>query len=243
MNSYKLFWDEFSSWYLEIIKPEYGKPIDRVTYEATLSLFDSLLRIIHPFMPFITEEIWQAISPRGEHESIMVSSMPKAKRYDRELTARFEIVKETVTAIRSVRKEKQIAARDKIILNIRMESGSFGTGLLPVIIKLCNLSEISFVSEKPGNSASFMIGTTEYYIPMGNLIDAEAEKARISAELAYQNGFLKTVLKKLDNERFVQNAPQSVIENERKKKADAELRIKSLEESLRELEPDSQGQQ
>jgi len=243
MNSYKLFWDEFSSWYLEIIKPEYGKPIDRVTYEATLSLFDSLLRIIHPFMPFITEEIWQAISPRGEHESIMVSSMPKAKRYDRELTARFETVKETVTAIRSVRKEKQIPPRDKIILNIRMESGSFGTGLLPVIIKLCNLSEISFVSEKPGNSASFMIGTTEYYIPMGNLIDAEAEKARISAELAYQNGFLKTVLKKLDNERFVQNAPQSVIENERKKKADAELRIKSLEESLRELEPDSQGQQ
>lgn len=239
MNSYKLFWDEFSSWYLEIIKPEYRKPVDRITYEATVTIFDSLVRIIHPFMPFITEEIWQMISERMDGESIMISPMPKARKYDRELLARFETARETVTSIRSVRKEKQIPARDQIGLLIRKESESFNSGFLSVIIKLCNLSEVRFVSEKPGNSASFMIGTTEYYVPLGNVIDAKAEKARISAELSYQKGFLDTVMKKLGNERFVENAPQAVIDVERKKKADAESRIKSLEEALRELEPGS----
>lgn len=236
MNSYKLFWDEFSAWYLEIIKPEYGKPVDSITYKATVAIFDSLLRIIHPFMPFITEEIWQQISRRGEGESIMISPMPKAGKYDREMLASFEIAKETVTAIRSVRKEKQIPVRDQLSLLIRTESTSFDNAFMPVIIKLCNLSEVRFISEKPGNSASFMVGTTEYYIPLGDMIDIEAEKARIAAELSYQKGFLDTVMKKLGNERFVQNAPRSVIDVERKKKSDAESRIKSLEESLRELE-------
>ncbi|MZP65848.1 MAG: valine--tRNA ligase [Bacteroidales bacterium] len=239
MNSYKLFWDEFSSWYLEIIKPEYGKPVDSITYKATVTIFDSLLRIIHPFMPFITEEIWQQISRRGEGESIMISPMPKAGKYDREMLASFDIAKETVTAIRSVRKEKQIPGRDQLILLVRTEISSFDNAFMHVIIKLCNLSEVRFVSEKPGNSASFMVGTTEYYIPLGDMIDIEAEKARIAAELSYQKGFLDTVMKKLGNERFVQNAPRAVIDVERKKKADAESRIKSLEESLRELE---QGQ-
>lgn len=236
MNTYKLFWDEFSSWYLEIIKPEYMKPVDRVTYEATVAVFDSLLRIIHPFMPFITEEIWQLLSERRDGESLMISAMPKAKKYDRELIARFDTVMETVTAIRSVRNEKQIPNREQVGLLIRTEGDSFDSLFLPVIVKLCSLSEVGFVSEKPANSASFMINTTEYYIPMGNMIDVEAEKARILTELDYQKGFLETVMNKLGNERFVQNAPPVVIENERKKKADAESRIKSLGDSLRELE-------
>jgi len=236
MNTYKLFWDEFSSWYLEIIKPEYRKPVDRVTYEATVAVFDSLLRIIHPFMPFITEEIWQMLSERSDGESIMKAAMPRAKKYDRELTTRFETVMETVTAIRAVRNEKQIPNREQVGLLIRTESDSFDSLFVPVIIKLCNLSEVGFVSEKPANSASFMINTTEYYIPMGSMIDVEAEKARILTELDYQKGFLETVMNKLGNDRFVKNAPPAVIENERKKKADAESRIKSLGDSLRELE-------
>ena len=236
MNAYKLFWDEFSSWYLEIIKPEYMKPVDRITYESTIAVFDSLLRIIHPFMPFITEEIWQELGERKDGESIMISPMPKAKKYDRDLIARFETVMETVTAIRSVRNEKQIPNREPVGLLIRTESDSFDSLFLPAIIKLCNLSEVGFVSEKPVNSASFMINTTEYYIPIGNVIDIEAEKARILTELDYQKGFLETVMNKLGNERFVRNAPPAVIENERKKKADAESRIKSLGDSLRELE-------
>ncbi len=236
MNTYKLFWDEFSSWYLEIIKPEYRKPVDRVTYEATVAVFDSLLKIIHPFMPFITEEIWQLVEERGDGESIMISAMPKAKKYDRELTASFETVMETVTAIRSVRNEKQIPNREQVSLLIKTGSDSFDSFFLPVIIKLCNLSEIRFVSEKPANSASFIIDTTEYYVPIGNIIDVEAEKARILTELDYQKGFLDTVMKKLGNDRFVKNAPPAVIENERKKKADAESRIKSLGDSLLELE-------
>ncbi|MDX9946870.1 MAG: valine--tRNA ligase [Bacteroidales bacterium] len=236
MNTYKLFWDEFSSWYLEIIKPEYRKPVDRVTYEATVTVFDSLLKIIHPFMPFITEEIWHMLGERRDGESIMISAMPKSRKYDRELVARFETVMETVTAIRSVRNEKQIPNREQVGLLIRTESDSFDSLFLPVIVKLCNLTEVGFVSEKPANSASFMINTTEYYIPMGNMIDVEAEKARILTELDYQKGFLETVMNKLGNERFVKNAPPAVIENERKKKADAESRIKSLGDSLRELE-------
>lgn len=236
MNTYKLFWDEFSSWYLEIIKPEYRKPVDRVTYEATVAVFDSLLKIIHPFMPFITEEIWQLLGERSDGESIMISAMPKAKKYDRELTARFETVMETVTAIRSVRNEKQIPNREQVSLLIKTGNDSFDSFFLPVIIKLCNLSEIRFVSEKPANSASFIIDTTEYYVPIGNIIDVEAEKARILTELDYQKGFLDTVMKKLGNDRFVKNAPPAVIENERKKKADAESRIKSLGDSLLELE-------
>jgi valyl-tRNA synthetase len=236
MNTYKLFWDEFSSWYLEIIKPEYRKPVDRVTYEATVTVFDSLLKIIHPFMPFITEEIWHMLGERRDGESIMISAMPKSRKYDRELVARFETVMETVTAIRSVRNEKQIPNREQVGLLIRTESDSFDSLFLPVIVKLCNLTEVGFVSEKPANSASFMINTTEYYIPMGNMIDVEAEKARILTELDYQKGFLETVMNKLGNERFVKNAPPAVIENERKKKADAESRIKSLGDSLLELE-------
>jgi len=235
MNSYKLFWDEFSGWYLEIIKPEYKKPVDRLTYNATISVFDNLLRIIHPFMPFITEEIWQLIGERKDGESLMVSPMPKVRKYDKELVSRFENAKETVTAIRAVRKEKQILNRDSIGLSIRADRNSYDSGFLPVIIKMCNLSGVSFISEKPDNVASFMVKTTEFHIPLGSRIDVENEMAKINTELDYCRGFLYSVMKKLNNERFVQNAPAAVLDLEIKKKADTESKIKSLEEALKGL--------
>ena len=235
MNSYKLFWDDFSGWYLEIIKPEFEKPVDRLTYNETISVFDTLLRIIHPFMPFITEEIWQLIGERKDGESLMVSPMPKIRKYDKELVAKFEIVKETVTAIRSVRKEKQILNRDSVALSVRADRNSYDSLFLPVIIKLCNLSGVEFISEKPENAASFMVKTTELHIPLGGMIDVENERTKISADLDYFRGFLDSVMKKLNNERFVRNAPQTVIEMEKKKKADTESKIKSLEEAMKGL--------
>jgi valyl-tRNA synthetase len=237
MQSYKLFWDEFSGWFLEIIKPEYKKPIDRKTYDAAIAVFDSLLRIIHPFMPFITEEIWQLIEERKDGESLMISSIPKAKKYDKELIARFENVKETNTAIRTVRKEKQILNRDPVELFIRTDIAAYDSYFLPVIRKLCNLSEVKFISEKPGNAASFMVKTTEFHIPLGEKIDIESERAKIKTDLDYFKGFLDSVMKKLNNERFVKNAPPAVIELERKKKSDTESKIKSLEEALKSFSP------
>ena len=233
MQSYKLFWDEFSGWYLEIIKPEYKKPADRETYNATISVFDTLLRIIHPFMPFITEEIWQLIDERKEGESLMISSIPRAKKYDREIIARFDNVKETVTAIRTVRKEKQILNRDPVELYVKTDSNSYDSYFLPVIMKLCNISEVRFAAEKPDNAATFMVKTTEFHIPLGGKIDPESEKLKIRSDLEYFKGFLDSVMKKLNNERFVKNAPAAVIELENKKKADAESKIKSLEEALK----------
>jgi valyl-tRNA synthetase len=235
MNSYKLFWDEFSGWYLEIIKPVYKKPVDRLTYDATISVFDNLLRIIHPFMPFITEEIWQLICERKEGESLMISPMPKDRKYDKVLLAEFENVQETVSAIRAVRKEKQILNRDTVELSVRTDSNSYDSFFLSVIIKLCNLSNVRFVSEKPCNAASFMVKTTEFYIPPGGRLDVENEKAKILTDLNYFRGFLDSVMKKLNNDRFVRNAPPAVLDLERKKKADTESKIKSLEETLKGL--------
>ena len=235
MNAYKLFWDEFSGWYLEIIKPAYKKPVDRLTYDATLSFFDNLLRIIHPFMPFITEEIWQMIRERSDGESLMIAPMPKAGKYDRKLLARFENTKETITAIRAVRKEKHILNRDPLTLSIKTGSNSYDMYFLPVIIKLCNLSNVEFISDKPENSASFMVETAEFHIPLAGKIDMENEKAKVMADLDYQRGFLNSVMTKLNNKRFVQNAPPAVLDLEIRKKADTESKIKSLEKALKGL--------
>lgn len=235
MTTYKLFWDEFSGWYLEIIKPEYQKPIDRITLEATISLFDKLARIIHPFMPFITEEIWQLLKKRKDGESVMMTLIPKAQDYDKELVAGFENVKETISAVRSVRKDKDIPNKEKLELYILSDSDNQVSGYLPVIKKLCNLSEVKFVSEKRDGAASFMTGTTEYFIPLEGKLDVEAELEKIREEIEYHKGFLTSVLKKLDNERFVQNAPAAVLDLEKKKKSDAESKINSLEERKREL--------
>jgi len=235
MINYKLFWDEFSGWYLEIIKPEYQRPIDRITYNATVVLFEKLVKLIHPFMPFITEEIWQFLNERKEGESIMIERMPESKKFNREIIAGFESVKETISAVRTVRKNKDIPNKEKIELLILGNIVDYNIELLPVIMKLCNLSDFRFVSEKQEGTASFMVGTTEYFIPLTGKLDIESEIAKIQEDLNYNLGFLVNVMKKLENERFVSNAPASVLDLERKKKSDAESKIKSLEEALKSL--------
>lgn len=229
MDVYKLFWDEFSSWYLETIKPGYEQPIDRVTYEATLSFFDSLLRLLHPFMPFITEELWQALEPRREGESIMISLQPQITAVDQAYLEAFEVVKEIIGGIRTIRLQKNIPAKETLQLEI---VGEHMEAFNPVITKLCNISSIANVNEKSAGAVSFLVRTTEYAVPLGNMINVEEELARLAEELAYQQGFLASVLKKLSNESFVSKAPAQVIEMERKKQADAESKIKSLEESI-----------
>jgi valyl-tRNA synthetase len=235
MTAYKLFWDEFSGWYLEIIKPEYQKPIDIQTYNSTLMVFDKLMHIIHPFMPFITEEIWQLLSERKDGESLMVRQMPKHGKSSKSLIDRFEIVKETVSAVRTIRKEKELPARERIELLIKSSPEEFDTHFMPVLIKMANLSRVSFTDKKHDGASSFHIKTTEFYIHIGTSLDINAEIKRINEELDYARGFLLSVMKKLDNEKFVQNAPKEVIDIEKKKKDDAELKIKSLEERLKGL--------
>lgn len=235
MITYKLFWDDFSGWYLEIIKPEYQKPIDKKTFDATVSIFEKLMKVIHPFMPFITEEIWQMLLPREIGDSIMISSMPDNRKFNKEIIAGFESAKETVSAIRTVRKNKDIPNKEKMELLILADETKYDTQFISMINKLCNLSDILFVAEKQEGTASFMIGITEYYVPLTGKLDVESEIVKIQEDLNYNIGFLANVMKKLDNERFVKNAPANVLELERKKKSDAESKIKSLEEALKSL--------
>ncbi|HHT22797.1 MAG TPA: valine--tRNA ligase [Bacteroidales bacterium] len=230
MAVYKLFWDEFSSWYLEMIKPAYQQPIDRETYNATLGFFDSLLKILHPFMPFITEELWQALETRKDGESIMVELMPKAKPVDEKLIAGFEKVKEIIAGVRTVRLQKNIPNKEELKLQI---IGAHNSGFDAVITKLCNLESIENTTEKSADAVAFMVGTTEYAVPMGSLLNAEEEIEKMEDEIVYLEGFLQSVMKKLNNERFVQNAKPEIVENERKKQADAESKIASLKESIK----------
>nr|WP_297163352.1 valine--tRNA ligase [uncultured Dysgonomonas sp.] len=232
MLVYKLFWDEFSSWYLEMIKPAYQKPIDAKTYQETLGFFDSLLRILHPFMPFITEELWQALSERKEGESIMIASMPKASDVDTDLLSAFEKVKETISGIRTIRLQKNIANKDALDLEVL---GEYNEAYNAVISKMGNITEIKNVSEKNPHAISFLIGRTEFAIPMGNNIDVDAEIEKLEAELVYLQGFLNSVMKKLGNEKFVANAKAEVVDAERKKQADAESKIKTIEETIQTL--------
>ena len=234
MAVYKLFWDEFSSWYLEMVKPAYidgqAQPIDKATYEKTLSFFDSLLKLLHPFMPFITEELWQHIYDRKEGESLMVQLVDINKVCNEEIIKNFEAVKEVIGGIRTIRLQKNIAQKEALSLQVVGESpvAAFNA----VIAKLCNLTAIESVENKAEGSASFMVGTTEYAVPLGNLINVEEELKKLEADLKYNEGFLQSVLKKLSNEKFVSKAPANVIEMERKKQADAESKIASLKESI-----------
>ena len=234
MAVYKLFWDEFSSWYLEMVKPAYidgkAQPMDKVTYEKTLSFFDSLLKLLHPFMPFITEELWQHIYDRKEGESLMVQTLDINKVCNEGIVKNFEAVKEVIGGIRTIRLQKNIAQKEALSLQVVGESpvAAFNS----VIAKLCNLTAIESVEAKAEGSASFMVGTTEYAVPLGNLINVEEELKKLEADLKYNEGFLQSVLKKLSNEKFVSKAPANVIEMERKKQADAESKIASLKESI-----------
>jgi len=229
MAVYKLFWDEFSAWYLEMAKPAYQQPIDRTTYEATLGFFDSLLKVLHPFMPFITEELWQALEEREEGESIMMVLQPKASSVDEKLITEFEYAKEIISGIRTVRLQKNIPNKDQLSLQV---IGEHKTDFDAVIAKLGNLETIQTVTEKAAGSISFLVGTTEFSIPMGSLINPEEEIAKMEAEIIYYEGFIESVMKKLGNERFVANAKPEVVDAERKKKADAESKITSLKEGI-----------
>ena len=248
MTVYKLFWDEFSSWYLEMVKPAYvdGKPqpVDRATYDATLQFFEVLLKMLHPFMPFITEELWQALYDRKAGESIMRAELhlPAATDADRQLCADFEILKEIVAGVRNIRASKNIAPKEKLTLEVVAKAQHSSDSEAPsltgkaggesALIKMANLSAIEAVTEKSGGSASFLVGTTEYAVPLGNLIDLDAERKKLEGELQRLEGFLVSVEKKLSNERFVQNAPAAVVEMERKKQADAQQKMAAIRETL-----------
>ncbi len=229
MAIYKLFWDEFSSWYLEMVKPAYGQPIDKATYDATLNFFDTLLRLLHPFMPFITEELWQHLFERKDGESIMTALLPKAQTVDSSIISSMANAKEVIAGVRTVRLQKNIPNKEALELQIL---GSDEVPAEVVVKKLANLSAVSHVAEKDATAASFLVGTTEYAVPLGGNINVEEEIAKLEADLKYNEGFLQSVLKKLGNEKFVNNAPAKVIEMERKKQADAEAKIAALKESI-----------
>ena len=231
MAIYRLFWDEFSSWYLEMVKPAYGSPIDARTYNATLGFFDSLLRLMHPFMPFITEELWQNIAPRREGESIMYSALPSCNGGAASVLADIEAAKEIIVGVRAVRAQKNLPNKEALVLNI-VDADAPAGNVAALISKMANLSAINGNSAKDAAAASFMVGTQEYNIPLAGSIDVEAELKRINKDIEYYEGFLASVMKKLSNERFVAKAPEAVIEAERRKQADAQSKLETLRASL-----------
>ena len=235
MVVYKLFWDEFSSWYLEMIKPAYGSPIDRESYETTLKFFDTLLKMLHPFMPFITEELWQALEERKEGESIMCEKLTieAPANGEQTLCSEIENVKQIVSNIRMVRSQKNLSPKEPLTL-YAISNNNYAK-FDEVVCKMANLQAIEIKSEKPSDAAPFMIGTDEYAIPLGSLIDVDAEIEKAEAQLKHLEGFLLGVKKKLENERFVANAPEAVVALERKKQSDAEEKIAALKATIAEL--------
>ena len=242
MAAFKLFTDEFSGWYLEMIKPAYQCPIDKETLEATLDIFDKLLHIIHPFMPFITEELWQHIAERKDGESLMVDvfKLDAPTEADEKLMVDFEEMKQIVSGVRGVRQTKNIGPREPLTLEVIVTGDDDKVitqcpALGPVITKMAGLGDIQYVQQKGEGSSAFMIGTREYAVPLGDLIDVEAEIAKAEAQLKHLEGFLMGVRKKLSNERFVANAPEAVVALERKKESDSLEKIAALKQTIAEL--------
>ena len=235
MEVYHLFWDEFSSWFLEMVKPAYGSPIDATTYQAVLESFNHLLHLLHPFMPFITEELWQHLADRKAGESIMVSPQTIAApaEGDAALLANVEVMKNVVAGVRAIRNAKNISPRETLDLQVIGADPIAAYDCL--VMKMANVNGVAVVAAKGDGVSSFMVGTTEYAVPLGGLIDVEAEIAKAEAELKHLEGFLNGVKKKLQNERFVSNAPAQVVELERKKQADAESKIATLKETIASL--------
>ena len=232
MVLYRLFWEEFSAWYLEAVKPAYGQPMDRATMAATLEFFDMLLRLLHPFMPFITEELWQHLDERKDGESIMYALIPEPEQADQALLKAMADVKEIVGGVRNVRKQKNLPNKEQLTLQA---VGGLNNPFEAIITKLAGLEKIEAVTEKDATAAAFMVGTAEFAVPLAGSIDVEEEIKKLEAELEYTRGFLASVDKKLSNERFVANAPEAVVANERKKKADAESKIATMEQALQQL--------
>ena len=233
---YRLFWDDFSGWYLEMVKPAYQSPIDAKTLARTKHYFDQLLRLLHPFMPFVTEEIWQDLKPEEGVCSIVIAQEPKAERKaNATILARFGLAQETISAIRNVRKQKNIAQKEALTLNYIADE-NYPAEYEAVIAKMANLKEVATVVEKDATAAAFIVKTTQYFVPMEGNIDKEAELKRLAADLEYYEGFLNSVMKKLSNERFVSSAPEKVVANERAKQADAEAKIAALKEQIAALQ-------
>ena len=242
MAVFKLFTDEFSGWYLEMIKPAYQAPIDKDTLAATLQFFEQLTKIIHPFMPFITEELYQHIAERKDGESIMVDPLiiSAPTKEDAALIAQYEEAKQIISGVRAVRQSKNISPREPLTLEVVMPQADNSnvtkcSALGTIIQKMATLTGIQYVTTKSDGTSSFLIGTTEYAVQLGSLIDTEAEIQKMEAELQHLKGFLIGVQKKLSNERFVQNAPAQVVELERKKQSDAETKIAALTENIAKL--------
>ena len=229
MGIYKLTWDDFCSWYLEMVKAPQGQGIDPVTYTATIKFFENLMLLLHPFMPFITEEIWHAIAERKEGDDIIIAQQPKLQAIDEAILKQFEFTQEVINNVRKVRSDKNIAFRDAIQLVVK---GTANKDFDCVIAKLCNVSEVSYVAEAPAGAFGFIVGSTEFFVPLTGSVDVEAEIKKLEEELKYAQGFLKSVEAKLSNERFVSGAPAAVVEKERKKKADAEAKIAVIEQQL-----------
>lgn len=229
MTSYKLVWNDFCSWYLEMVKPAYQQPIDRKTLDATVNFLEKLLKVLHPFTPFITEEIWDNMGERTKEDRMIVAPWPEVGQVDSNLLKGFESAEKVVMEIRRIRNEKQIAPKEKLALLIK---GDWSDQFAPVIQKLANLYKVEVVSEAPGSAAGFVVKGIEFFIPLEGLVDAGEEKEKLKKELEYTKGFLMSVTKKLSNERFVSGAPEQVVAAEKSKQADAEAKIKALEEQL-----------
>lgn len=230
MTTYKLVWDDFCSWYLEMIKPAFGDSIDKATYNVTITFFEKLLKILHPFTPFITEELWHEIKDRDENDCIIVAEWPEVEKVNNDILKGFELAEKVVMEIRRIRLEKKISPKEGLELKVNGKNGE--KQFDSIIIKLTNLSGMEYINDKVANAASFVIAGDEFYIPLEGKIDAGEEKERLLKELDYTKGFLASVDKKLSNERFVQGAPEQVVAMEKKKKSDAEAKIRSLEEQL-----------
>jgi valyl-tRNA synthetase len=236
MATYKLVWDDFCAWYLEMIKPAFidgiSQPIDKITYDATINFFEKLLKVLHPFMPFITEEIWHLIADRKKEEAIIVAAWPTVAEYDKGLVKHMSAIIELISNIRNVRNQKGISPKEKLTLCEKLTEAAPIKEFDALLCKMSNLDKVDYVTEKPQGAISFMVGNTEFYVPLLQNIDAEAEAKKLTEELAYTKGFLESVMKKLGNEKFVANAKPEVIANENKKREDAESKIKVLEEAL-----------
>jgi len=234
MSTYKLVWDDFCSWYLEMIKPAYQQPIDQATYDKTIKFFEAILKILHPFMPFLSEEIWHQIKERSVEESLILAAWPESTSFDTTIIEEASQVFEVVSQVRNLRASKGMSPKEALELTINAKNPELYGRFEAVLYKLANLSNLAF-AEKVENAMSFVVKSDECFVPMGESIDIEEEKANIQKELDYTRGFLNSVMKKLSNERFVAGAPAQVVENEKKKQADAEAKIKALEESLSKL--------
>jgi len=236
MAVYKLIWDDFCSWFLEMIKPAYLQPIDKATYDQTIAFLEKLLKVLHPFMPFITEEIWHLIEERKQNESIMITRLPQVEKYNEKVIASFDYVKEVIMALRNFRKEKNIPNKEQIAVIIKKNNNEQANVTYDnLVVKLCNLKSLSYSESKVEGAFTFIVNTTEFYIPLEENIDKEAEIIKLKQELAYNKGFLESVIKKLSNERFVNNAPPNVLQMERKKQMDAEAKISVIEAQLSNL--------